>query len=71
MINTPCPASAGAIAGTGAWPVFVDIQPGTYKINADPIRDAVTGGIGRLSLCLYTPSLTKWHLFCCWPQSWG
>lgn len=35
-------ATAGAVMLTGAKPVFVDIDPATYQINASLIKDAIT-----------------------------
>ena len=35
-------ATAGAIHRTGATPVFVDIEPGGFNIDADAVADAIT-----------------------------
>jgi dTDP-4-amino-4,6-dideoxygalactose transaminase len=36
-------ATAGAVRRLGAWPVFVDIDPLTFNIDADRIEERITG----------------------------
>ena len=53
-------ATVSAILFTGATPVFVDIEPDTYVIDAERIEAAITRGPGRSARSTCSGSWPTW-----------
>ena len=67
VITTPYTffATAGSIVRLGATPVFVDIDPATFNIDARGIEAAVTPQTKAIIRCT---CLARWPT---WTRSWG